>query len=90
MDSSMDTLLRRLVQRVDTLEAARSDLASKVDALQSDNGRLNQKVDGLTRDNAILREEIASLKYGESTAERSRKRPKNAHFSLTTLGNDAH
>ncbi|EJK52446.1 hypothetical protein THAOC_28274, partial [Thalassiosira oceanica] len=50
---------------------------------------LNQKIDGLTRENAILREEIAGLKYGESTAERSRKRAKTEHLALTTLGNDA-
>ena len=95
MDSSMDDLLRGLVGRIDVLEAARSDLASRVEALQSDNvslkqetGRLNQKVDGLTRDNAILREEVASLKYGESKAEKSRKKSKTEHPALTTLGND--
>ena len=88
MDSSMDDLLRGLVGRIDALEAARSDLASKVDALQSDNVSLNRKVDGLTRDNAILREEITILKYGESTAMKSRKRSKTEHLALTTLGND--
>ena len=87
--SSTDDLLRGLVGRIDALEAARSDLASKVEALQSDNVSLNRKVDGLTRDNAILREEIASLKYGESTAVESRKRSKTEHLALTTLGNDA-
>ena len=89
MDESTDDLLRGLVGRIDALEAARSDLASKVEALQSDNVSLNRKVDGLTRDNAILREEVASLKYGESTAEKSRKRSKTEHLVLTTLGNDA-
>ena len=89
MDSSMDDLLRGLVGRIDALEAARSDLASKVDALQSDNVSLNRKVDGLTRDNAILREEIAGLKYGASTADKSRKRSKSEHCVLMTLGNDA-
>ncbi|EJK71490.1 hypothetical protein THAOC_07061, partial [Thalassiosira oceanica] len=98
MDLSTDDLLRGLVRRVDELEAARSDLASRVEALRGDNdslrretrglqqvtGRLKQKVDGLTRDNAILREEIASLKYGESTAAKSRKRPKTEHLALTT------
>ena len=86
MEESRDDLLRGLVQRIDALEAARSNLASKVEALQSDNVSLNRKVDGLTRDNAILREEIASLKYGESKAETSRKRSKIEHLGLTTLG----
>ena len=81
--------MRGLVGRIDALEVARSDLASRVEALQSDNVGLNRKVDGLTRDNAILREEVASLKYGESTADRSRKRSKTEHLVLTTLGNDA-
>ena len=84
----MDDLLPGLVRRISTLESARSDLASKFDALQSDNVRLNQRVDGLARENAILREEIASLKYGESTPAKSRKRPKAEHLSLTTLRND--
>ena len=43
----------------------------------------------MTRDNAILREEIASLKCGASTADKSRKRSKTEHLGLTTLGNDA-
>ena len=103
MDSSVDDLLRGLAGRIDALEAARSELTSKVDALQSDNvslrrethgleqetGRLNQKVDGLTRDNTILREEIASLKYGESTAVDPRRRSQTEALSLTALGNDA-
>jgi len=49
---------------------------------------LKQKIDGLTRENAILRVEIASLKYGESTAERSRKRTKTEILALTTLDSD--
>ena len=103
MDSSVDDVLRGLVGRIDALEAARSDLESRVEALQSDNaslrrethgleqetGRLNRKVHGLTRDNAILRGEIASLKYGDSTDEKSRKRSRTEHLALTTLGTDA-
>ena len=38
MASPVDDLLRELGQRIDTLEAARSDLASEV-------GRLNRRVD---------------------------------------------
>ena len=83
MDSSMYDLLRGLVERIDALEAARSDLTSRVEVLQRDNVSLNRKVDGLTRDNAILREEIARLKYGESTAETSRKMSKTEHLALT-------
>ena len=89
MDSLMDDMLRGLVGRIDALEAASSDLASKVEALQSDNVSLNRKVDGLARDNAILREEIASLKCGNSTAKKSRKKSKTEQLALTTLGNDA-
>ena len=81
--------MRGLVGRIDALEAARSDLESRVEALQSDNVSLNRKVDCLTRDNAILREEIAGLKYGASTADKSRKRSKSEHCVLMTLGNDA-
>ena len=98
--SSTDDFLRGLVRRIDALEEARSSLASKVEALQSDNeslkrktdratDRLKQLIDDLTRENAILRGEIASLKFGESTAEKSRKRSKTEHLALTTLGNDA-
>ena len=101
MELSIDDFLRGLVRRIDALEEARSGLANKVEALQSDNeslkretdrttDRLKQLIDGLKRENAILREEIASLKYGEPTAEMSRKRSKTTeHLALTTLGNDA-
>ena len=85
----MEDLLKRLVRRIDALEAARSDLASKVEALRSDNVSLNRKLDGLARDNAILREEFLSLKYGESTAVESRTISKSEHLALTTLGDDA-
>ncbi|EJK67810.1 hypothetical protein THAOC_11101, partial [Thalassiosira oceanica] len=94
---SMDDFLRGLVRRIDALDEARLGLVSKVEVLQSDNESLvrateglTQKVDCLTRENAILRKEIASIKYGESTAERSRKGSKTEHLALTTLGNDAH
>ena len=95
----MDKFLRRLVRRIDALEEARSGLASKVEALQHDNeslkretdrttDRLKQQIDGLIWENVILREEIASLKYGKPTVEKSRKRSKTEHLALTTLGND--
>ena len=82
MASPVDDLLCGLGQRIDT--PACSDLASKV-------GMLNQRVDGLARDNnVILGEEIASLKYGESAADKARrKRSKAEHLSLTMLGDDA-